>query len=212
MRHEFVLFDLDGTLSDPLVGFARSVNYALSHMGYAPLEMSQLATYIGPPLDSTFRAVTGEDSPAQTKEFVIKYRERYAEVGYSENTLYPGIEKALSHLRESGIPLGVCTSKRRDFAERILDMFGLRSHFRFVDGGEIGVQKWQQIEALLARKGIPPSTVMVGDRSVDLIAAHRNHLPAAGVLWGHGSRAELEAEAPRYLLSLPNEIQTLVEG
>jgi phosphoglycolate phosphatase len=89
-------------------------------------------------------------------------------------------------------------------------MFGLRSHFRFVNGGEIGVHKWQQIESLLARGKVSRSSVMVGDRAVDLIAAHHNGLQAAGVLWGHGSRSELESEHPSYLFSSPAELASLV--
>ena len=204
-----VMFDLDGTLSDPLVGIGRSINYALSSLGYEPLELAQLAVHVGPPLDHAFRAVTGEQSPARAQAFVAKYRERYAEVGYSENVLYPGIREALADLRETGLFLGVCTSKRVDFAEQILEMFGLRSLFRFVSGGEIGTEKWQQIESLLRQGFIDTSTVMVGDRSIDLVAAHRNGLSAAGVLWGFGSRNELELERPRYLLSSPNELQVL---
>jgi phosphoglycolate phosphatase len=204
-----VLLDLDGTISDPLVGIVRSINYALAHFGHAELEAHEIAIHIGPPLDQAFRAITGIQSAAELSAYVAKYRERYADVGYSENTLYPGIAETLAALTEAGVPLGVCTSKRADFAERILDMFGLRSFFRFVDGGDVGIHKWQQIEALLARGRVSGSTVMVGDRAVDLIAAHRNGLPAAGVLWGHGSRAELEAERPRYLLSSPAQLLSL---
>jgi phosphoglycolate phosphatase len=203
------MFDLDGTLSDPLVGIGRSINYALSSLGYQPLELAQLASHVGPPLDQAFRSITGEQSPARVSEFVARYRERYAEVGYSENVLYPGIREALARLSEAGLSLGVCTSKRVDFAERILDMFGLRSLFRTVSGGEIGIEKWQQIESLLGQGSIDKSTVMVGDRSVDLVAAHRNGMPAAGVLWGYGSRAELESERPRYILNSPSELDVL---
>lgn len=140
---DLLLFDLDGTLSDPLVGIGRSINYALSHFGCAPLELSQLAAYVGPPLDQTFRTLTAATGDDDIHALVAKYRERYAEVGYSENVLYPGIPEALTALAASGIPMGICTSKRADFAEKILEMFGLRKHFRFVSGGEIGVQKWQ---------------------------------------------------------------------
>ena len=104
----------------------------------------------------------------------------------------------------------MCTSKRVDFAERILRMFGLHEHFAFVSGGEIGTHKWQQIERLLADGRITRSAAMVGDRAVDITAAHRNGLSAAGVLWGHGPRDELEREQPRYLLSAPAQLPTLV--
>src|SRR5207237_10331579 len=109
-------------------------------------------------------------------------------------------------LASAGITLAVCTSKRVDYAENILELFGLRSYFSFVCGGESGTQKWQQIRDLLEKSAVSQSTVMIGDRAVDMSAAHGNGLHAAGVLWGHGSREELEAEQPRYLFSTPQEL------
>ncbi|HTE39606.1 MAG TPA: HAD hydrolase-like protein [Steroidobacteraceae bacterium] len=207
--HDLVLFDLDGTISDPLVGFAQSMNYALGHFGHLPLELSACSAYIGPPLDESFTAITGVTSSSQIKELVAKYRERYADLGCAENTLYPGIREALAVLAESKISMAVCTSKRKDFAERILEMFGLRDHFLFVSGGEIGVHKWQQIEAMRAQGLASTSSVMVGDRSIDILAGRRNGLSSAGVLWGHGSRAELENERPDYLFASPTELSWL---
>lgn len=209
--HDFVVFDLDGTLSDPLVGIGRSINYALSHFGYAELPLAQLSVHVGPPLDQAFSVITGLSSSSALDGFVAKYRERYGEIGYSENVLYPGIPTALDTLSQSGMKLGVCTSKRVDFAEKILELFGLRSYFSFVSGGEIGRHKWQQLQTLLEDGVITQSTVMVGDRSVDITAAHRNGLHAAGVLWGHGSRAELEAEQPHYLFDTPAQLLCLAE-
>lgn len=210
--HDLVLLDLDGTLSDPLEGIGRSINFALSHFGYPELALPELSVHIGPPLDQAFMAITGVHSKPMLDAFVAKYRERYGAVGYSENVLYEGIPQVLQQLIEAGIPLGVCTSKRADFAEQILQMFGLRSCFRFVSGGEIGTQKWQQIQSLLETGVVSTATVMVGDRAVDITAAHRNGLAAAGVLWGHGSRQELEAEQPRYLFSKPEELLSLVRA
>jgi phosphoglycolate phosphatase len=204
--HDVILFDLDGTLSDPLVGIGRSINYALSHFGYAELPLSELAVHVGPPLDQSFGAITGLNSSSALEGFVAKYRERYGEIGYSENVLYPGITEALHNLSGAGITLGLCTSKRADFAEKILELFGLRSYFSFVSGGEIGTHKWRQIRALLETSAITHSTVMVGDRAVDITAAHRNGLDAAGVLWGYGSREELEVEQPRFLFAKPEEL------
>ena len=204
--HDVIIFDLDGTLSDPLVGIGRSINYALSHFGYAELPLADLAVHVGPPLDQSFSKITGVSSVSTLERLVSKYRERYGEIGYSENVLYPGIPPVLQTLFQSGMKLGVCTSKRVDMAEKILDLFGLSSYFSFVSGGEIGRHKWQQLEELLENGVISQSSVMIGDRSVDITAAHRNGLPAAGVLWGHGSREELEAEQPRYLLSTPEDL------
>jgi phosphoglycolate phosphatase len=207
--HDLVLFDLDGTLTDPLLGIGRSINYALSAFGYASLELSELAVCVGPPLDEIFRTLTGTTSPAELNALVASYRERYADIGYSENVLYAGIAEALTRLTEAGVPLAICTSKRKDFAERILGMFGLRSCFSFVDGGDVGVHKWQQIEGLLSQRVISTSSIMVGDRALDIAAAHRNGLQAAGVLWGYGSRAELVREQPRYLFDSPRELLML---
>ena len=105
--------------------------------------------------------------------------------------------------------MGVCTSKRKDFATRILTMFGLIHHFRFVDGGDVGMHKGQQIEALLAQRKASKSSIMVGDRAADMIAAHRNGLRAAGVLWGYGSREELAQEAPSHIFDSPSELPRL---
>ena len=209
---DLLLFDLDGTLSDPLLGFARSVNYALTNFGYAPLELWDCSAYIGPPLDESFSKITGVNAPDRIKELVAKYRERYADIGVSENSLYPGIPEALAKIAETSTPLGVCTTKRKDFAERILEMFGIRDRFIFVSGGDIGIEKWQQIESLRAQGLASTSSVMIGDRSIDILAARRNGLYSAGVLWGHGSRVELENERPNYLLASPAELPNLVNA
>jgi phosphoglycolate phosphatase len=204
--HDFILFDLDGTLSDPHLGIGRSINHALERFGFAPVGDAEVPSYIGPPLDESFRAITGRSDDATIHGLVAAYRERYGDLGYAENTLYDGIPQALAALSGQGLPLGLCTSKRRDFAIKILALFGLDRHFALVDGGEIGVHKWQQIAALRAAGRVGDASLMVGDRAVDLVAAHRNGLHGAGVLWGHGSRAELQAEAPRYLLDVPAQI------
>ena len=209
MPHDLLLFDLDGTLSDPLEGIGRSINYALTHFGFPEQPMADLAAFIGPPLDGSFRAITGIHEVEVVVALVAKYRERYAEVGYSENVLYPGIAEALDSLGRAGMPMAVCTSKRVDFAQQILEMFGLRHHFRFVSGGEIGTHKWQQMAALRSQNQVTLSSVMIGDRAVDMVAAHRNGLTAAAVLWGYGSPAELHAEAPRYCFATPGDLLQL---
>jgi phosphoglycolate phosphatase len=209
-NHDLVLFDLDGTISDPLDGIGRSINYALAYCGYEPIGLAELAQYVGPPLNEIFQTIVGND--AETEGLVAKYRDRYGEIGYSENTLYPGIAEALLSLSKTNVSMAVCTSKRQDIAERILEMFGLLHHFQFVSGGEIGVPKYRQIEFLLAQERISQSTVMIGDRAVDMIAAHKNGLQAGGVLWGYGSRTELMNESPLYSFSAPNELMQFIHS
>ncbi|MFA5891087.1 MAG: HAD hydrolase-like protein [Actinomycetota bacterium] len=205
-----LLFDLDGTLSDPLEGISRCLNFALTNHGYPPRTPSDLTQYIGPPLDRAFSALVGTTDTREIGSLVAKYRERYAEVGFSENVLYPGIPQMLAHLSEAGVPMAVCTSKRADFADKILQMFSLLDHFRFVDGGDTGIEKWQQIAALRDKGMVGSASLMIGDRAVDVAAARRNGMEAGGVLWGYGSRTELESEAPRYLFHSPAEIVSMI--
>ncbi|HCY88148.1 MAG TPA: HAD family hydrolase [Desulfobacteraceae bacterium] len=202
----YLLFDLDGTLSDPLPGIARSINYALEAFGYPGEPEADLGRFIGPPLDLTFRELAGTDDKDHVRELVEKFRERFGEIGYRENTLYPGIPEALAQLKKAGRAMAVCTSKRGDFAQRIVTMFGLDHYFDFVSGGDIGISKGRQIRRILDDGRISGETIMIGDRKMDVIAARQNGLVSWGVLWGYGSRAELEAVSPDRLLSGPKEL------
>jgi phosphoglycolate phosphatase len=209
---QFLVFDLDGTISDPAVGIGRCINYALSIFGYPAISHSEISRYIGPPLDASFAQITGRTESTHVAELVATYRERYADVGYAENIVYDGIPQALEVLSAAQVPMGICTSKRSDFAERILDMFGLRQHFQFVSGGDIGIQKWQQLAALRAQQTIAPGATMIGDRAVDISAAKTNEMQSIGVLWGHGSLAELTATNPDHIFSFTTELEGLAAG
>ncbi|MCA0892259.1 HAD-IA family hydrolase [Microbulbifer agarilyticus] len=206
-RYEWLLFDLDGTLSDPADGFVNCMNHALVFHDYAPKSVAELTPYIGPPLEHTVSKLTGSSDSKFVRSMVDKYRERYGETGYAENRLYPGIAETLERLSDSeSIRLGVCTSKRADFAKRILEQFELHHYFDFVSGGDVGIAKWQQLEKLLKENTINRKALMIGDRHFDLSAASKNGLPGAGVLWGYGRKEELDEHTPRYLFSHPSEI------
>ncbi|HEX7296459.1 MAG TPA: HAD hydrolase-like protein [Pyrinomonadaceae bacterium] len=201
-----LVFDLDGTISDPVVGIGRSLNYALTHFGYPTVADDQIARYIGPPLDETFVAITATSDPEDIAGLVGKYRERYVDIGYSENVIYPGIREALAALAGRRTLMGVCTSKRADYAGKILKLFDIHHHFRFVDGGDIGIQKQQQLAALLSNGIISPESSLIGDRAVDVHAANANGLRSVAVLWGHGSLSELEAAQPDLILQSPHQL------
>jgi len=205
-----VVFDLDGTISEPAVGIGRSINYALERYGFAPIAEADVSRHIGPPLDVSFKLITGSSSEQLIADLVAAYRERYAAVGYAENVLYDGIPEALARLVEDGARLGVCTSKRVDFAEQILTMFGLRSLFEFVSGGDIGVRKQDQLAALCADGSVPAHAFMVGDRAIDIMAARANELRSVAVLWGHGSEQELSEAGPMLTLRRPQELEGLI--
>lgn len=210
MKYEYLVFDLDGTISDPKDGIVRSMNYALAAHGFDPEDEDELSVYIGPPLDSAFKAITKSEDSELISSLVSKYRERYSDIGFSENVLYDGIPEILQQLSERpGVKLGICTSKRVDFAERILELFDLKHIFSFVNGGDIGVEKWQQLEFLIEQGFINKSSLMIGDRYVDLTAAHKNKLKSAGVLWGYGSLSELEKHEPAHMFSNPWELAGL---
>ena len=210
MKYETLIFDLDGTISDPKLGIVRSMNHALAAHGYQTRSEEEIASYIGPPLDQTFMALVDSQQSSLILALVDSYRQRYAEIGYAENHLYPGIRESLNTLKRQGkYRLGVCTSKRVDFASKILALFDLHEHFDFVDGGDVGIEKWEQLQALKQNGIISDKSLMIGDRYVDLTAAHRNGLDSAGVLWGYGSRAELEQHSPNVLLSEPSELTQL---
>ena len=120
------VFDLDGTISDPAEGIHRSLDYALGAFGHAPIREGELSRFIGPPLDQTFSALVAGATPDHIAALVAKYRERYSDVGFAENVVYPGMPAVLRELDAAGVGLGLCTSKRADFADRILRRFGLQ--------------------------------------------------------------------------------------
>ncbi|WP_456405312.1 HAD hydrolase-like protein [Thiolapillus sp.] len=172
--YEYLIFDLDGTLTDPKEGISRSINHALDKHGFDALDENTLDKYIGPPLDWTFSQLTGVTNHSAIQALVDSYRDRYAQVGYSENRIYDGVSKVLKKLSEnSDITLGICTSKRADFAEKILELFNIDGFFQFVNGGDVGIHKWQQLEGLLESGTVSRNSIMIGDRNVDLSAARK---------------------------------------
>ncbi len=209
MDARYLVFDLDGTISDPALGVARSINYALREFGLDPIPEDSVSDYIGPGIDNAFRRLVPPETEGRVPELVAKFRERYADVGYAENVLYPEIPEALQYLLNEGMTLGVCTTKRVDFAERILRHFELRDCFQFVSGGDVGIAKHQQLETLLLDGVITASASMIGDRVFDVLAAHANGMRSVGVLWGHGTEAELVEADAQVLLSQPRELMEL---
>ncbi len=201
-----LVLDLDGTISDPSLGIARCFNFALQRHGFPVVSDGIIAEEIGPPLDDMFVKLARGIDTSDVGPLISAYRERYSEIGYAENTLYPGIAQALDQMKTSGLSLGVCTSKRRDFAEKILSLFELMKYFEFVDGGDIGVTKGSQLAGLMSSGVIDSQAIMVGDRSVDIQSAKENGLRSIGVLWGFGDYAELSAASPSCILEKVAEL------
>lgn len=209
MDYHTIVFDLDGTISDPFEGISRSVNFALESSGYQTVDPESVRRLIGPPLTEIFEDLLGQVDGDRMLTLVASYRDRYAEIGYAENTIYDGMPETIAALAGAGYELGVCTSKRADYATRIIRMFNLESYFRFIDGGDIHIKKYTQLQRLVANGLQATGTIMVGDRAVDIDAARRNRIDAIGVCWGFGEIAELQAAKPDYLVRSPSELRTL---
>lgn len=193
--YDVLLFDLDGTLTDPSVGITNSVMYALRHMGVEPPERRALYKFIGPPLMDSFAQEYGF-SQEEARQAISWYREYFQDRGIFENAPYPGIADVLHALRGTGKRLLVATSKPEIFARRILERFGLIDAFEFVAGAnldETRTRKHEVIAYALETCGIceKDSAVMIGDREHDVLGARREGLDCIGVLYGFGSREEL---------------------
>lgn len=206
MSFQSLVFDLDGTLSDPFLGIYRCMNFALASFGYHPRSEQDIKAQIGPPLEDTISKFIDSDDETLVRRVVEKYRERYGEFGYKENSLYPGIPEMLRELQSLGIPMGVCTSKLRKNAVKIIELFELDEFFEFVSGPEFGMSKAQQLDILIQDGSISENALMIGDRAIDLVSAHKNGLSSAGVTWGFGSEEELLAEQPRFLFTSPEQL------
>ena len=196
MRKKYILFDLDGTLTDPMVGITRSVQHALRAYGIEEPDLRKLCPFIGPPLKDSFMKYY--DFPeSQAEEAIGKYREYFQVTGIFENKVYDGIEEMLRELKRQGGILLVATSKPEMFALQILEYFHLKQYFDYVCGASMDekrVKKGDVISYALERAEIEhvDEAVMVGDREHDIIGAKENHMDSVGVLFGYGSREELE--------------------
>lgn len=220
MRFTTVLFDLDGTLVDSGEGITKSVQYALSRFGIAA-QTSELFGFIGPPLVDSFMRFYGF-SKEKAGEAVDAYRERYRTLGVYENKVYPGIPELLKALREHGAVTAVATSKPEIFANTVTEDMGLAPFLNAVFGAELDdaegrlrrlrIEKGDVIAYALEKLGSPEksSVLMVGDRRHDIEGAKANGVASCGVLFGFGSREELEAAGATYIAETPADILELV--
>jgi phosphoglycolate phosphatase len=204
-----IYFDLDGTLTDPKPGITRSIQYALQKLDHPTMPTEdELIWCIGPPLRASFVKLLGAETSADLA--VSYYRERFSDIGLYENGVYDGIGDVLTTLCASGHRLFVATSKPHVFAERIIDHFGLRNHFERVFGSELDgtrVDKSHLLEYALKEASVDPAkTLMIGDRSHDMVGAKNNGMTGIGVLYGYGSRDELLQAGAHHVCATPGAI------
>lgn len=213
MRYSYAFFDLDGTLTDSAPGITHSVQYALRKFGIEPPPEEELTVFVGPPLAQSFSVFFGMDNTDAARA-VSYYREYYRSGGMLENRVYDGIEPLLKRLCEMGITPVLATCKPYEFAEKILAHFELDRYFRFVSGPELDGTRGEKHEVIayaMEKLSItdPKEILMIGDHENDVLGALHHHIDCAGVLWGFGSREELERAGALYLCHDPAELAAL---
>ena len=202
---DIILFDLDGTLTDPALGITNSILHALSKMGRDLPPRESLYRFIGPPLVPAFREFLGMTEEEAQRALVL-YREYFSVTGLFENTPYDGITDALAELKSAGCTLALATSKPMKFALQILEHFDLAQYFTVISGASMDKKRNTKdavIGHTLQMLGNPDVSrvVMVGDRLHDVEGAAKFGIPTVGVLWGYGSRGELTDAGAVHLAS-----------
>jgi phosphoglycolate phosphatase len=209
-----VLLDLDGTLIDSQPGILTSCRVALRALGHVPEPSLDLSAIIGPPIDDVMRVLLEPFGDDRVVEAVAAYRADYGRNGLYNSLPYPGIAQALAEMQRSGARLYIATSKRREFALRILEHLDLASLFDGIFGSEDGGaldHKPELISHIIERHALAPShCVMVGDRRYDVVGAHANRMRALGVLWGYGTRDELASAGADGLVAEPADLPAAV--
>lgn len=211
-----ILFDLDGTLTDPKEGITKSVQYALKHYNIQVDDLDTLCPFIGPPLTDSYKKFYGF-TDEQAWEGVLIYREYFSDRGWHENKEYGGIREMLEALKNSGKILMVATSKPEEFAVKILEHFNLAQYFDFIGGAdmeETRSRKGDVVRYVLEHSGLGAEAaeraVMVGDREHDVLGARECGIDCVGVLYGYGSRQELEACKAAWVVDNVKELEELL--
>lgn len=212
MDFQFILFDLDGTVTDSAIGIINSVMYALNKLGVEPEDKGELYKYIGPPLQESFQKYAGF-SEEKAKKGVEYYREYYKVTGIFENIVYEGIEDLLKLLREKNKCIILATSKPEVYAKQILEHFNLAAYFNYIAGSELDGRRTKKDEVIsyaLEGCGICDlsKVIMIGDRENDIIGAKKAGVKSLGVLYGYGDRNELETAGADFIVDTVEELKS----
>ena len=212
----WLLFDLDGTLTDSAPGILRCVQYALEQCGTPEPDTDKLRPFIGPPLLDSFQQFCGM-SPERAAYAVAQYRERFSKIGMFENSVYPGIPQLLERLTAHGYVLAVATSKPEVYTRQIMEHFALTKYFTVTAGSDMhkeGETKADVMRLALRRLGLPeqqPShTVMIGDRKHDVLGAKECGVPCIGVRYGYAAPGELEQYGAEWVTDTPETLAELL--
>ena len=212
--YDIILFDLDGTLSDSGPGIMHSVRYALAKFGITGESDEALRRFVGPPMIPAFMRFYGFTREQATQSLAY-YREDYLAGAIYMNTPYEGMEETLRALKARGKALAAATGKPTAMAEDVLRHFGWDKYFDFVAGATMDEKRSAKddiINYALEALGSPDKSrvLMVGDRDNDVLGAARAGIDCCGVLYGYGSREELESTGAKFIIEKPEDLLTIV--
>lgn len=214
MRKKYVLFDLDGTITDPGVGIRKSVEYALNKLDIKEEDLNRLYKFIGPPLKESFIKYYNL-SEEDAEKAIIFYREYFSSKGIYENEVYENFEDILMSLKAKGCKIIVATSKPTFFAEIILKHFNLKKYFDFISGSNLDgtrVKKAEIIKYAIEENNITElsEVIMIGDREHDILGAKTVGVESIGVVYGYGTYDELFNSGANYIAKDINELALLL--
>lgn len=213
--YKYVLFDLDGTLTDPKLGITQCVQYALSKFNIHVNDLEELTCFIGPPLENSFQEYYGMTFD-KAREAVEFYRERFRTKGMYENEVLEGVKELLEALKQEGFKLYIATSKPTIFATEILKYFNLDSYFISIIGSNLdGTRSTKQeiIEFILdsiSESFSKSEVIMIGDRKHDINGANAVGIDSIGVTFGYGSEEELLNASPTYISKNIQEVLSVL--
>lgn len=206
-----ILFDLDGTITDPREGIVACFKHAFTSLEIEVPEHIKLESYIGPPINDVFRELCGADL---VEEAIASYRERFSARGLYENRLYDGIVECLSGLLDQVDALYVVTSKPTIYSEKIVEHFEIQRFFKAIYGSNLDgslANKAELIKHVIESEGIrAEDAVMIGDRKFDVVGARANGVPAIGVLWGFGTEQELRVAGAERICHRPTDLREAI--
>lgn len=211
--YKYILFDLDGTLTDPKEGITKSFQYALRHFGIEE-DLANLEKFIGPPLHDSFR----DDynfSEEEVEEAVTKFRKYFAQNGIFENKIFSGVKEVLEYLHSNNKRILLATSKPTIFAEKILKHFEIDKYFEYIGGSNLDGSRSEKNEVInhvleVCKVSSMEDVIMIGDRKYDVIGAKKIGVDSIGVLYGYGDLEELQEVNPTYIIKNIEELKNIL--
>lgn len=211
--YKTILFDLDGTLTDPYMGITNGIMYALDKMGMDIPPREELKSFIGPPLIDEFQRKYSM-TLADAERSAAFYREYYTDKGLFENRVLDGAEEILKAVRDSGRRVYLATSKPDVMAVRILEHFGLLEYFDFVGAARLDGSirtKTQVLQNILNETGCTAEEcILVGDRMHDILGAHEVGMKCIAVMVGYGSREEFSQYGADFVAETLAEVMNFI--